>query len=222
MCAAHVSTLPTPAPEDPLPLVEQWVDEAARAGLRNHDAMALATVAANGQPSVRMVLMRGLSVKDGFAVFYTHYGSRKARELEHNGRAAGVIYWETLCRQVRFEGRVVRSPAAESDRYFASRAFGSQLNAWTSEQSAPLADAGDLQRRAESRTRELSPGRSPGTGKLPRPPYWGGYRLWFHAVELWVEGVDRFHQRLRYERLLTPLDEVSFSAGAWRSERLQP
>src|SRR3970282_2977600 len=101
--------------------------------------MGLATSDANGRPSVRMVLLKGFAVSDGYAVFFTHYGSRKAAELG-NGHAAGVLYWEELGRQVRFEGIVVRSPAAESDAYFATRPPRSQLNAWSSEQSKVLTD----------------------------------------------------------------------------------
>jgi pyridoxamine 5'-phosphate oxidase len=134
--------LPLPAPDDPLPLVRQWLDAAAASGQRNPDAMAFATVDASGRPSVRMVLMRGLSVGQGFGVFYTHYGSRKGVELEHNRRGAGVMYWAPLGRQVRLEGPVVRSPESESDAYFATRPWRSQLNAWVSEQSALLDEIG--------------------------------------------------------------------------------
>lgn len=215
--------LPLPAPEDPLPLIQQWLEQATASGRqRNPDAMALATADAEGRPSVRMVLMRTVSVKHGYAVFYTHYGSRKGLELERNPRAAGVLYWEQLGRQVRFEGRVVRSPEAESDRYFAGRPWHSQLNAWASVQSLPLGDPQELASRARRKAAELGADARGGTRKLPRPPHWGGYRLWFEAVELWAEGADRFHDRIRYERTLHPDDAFGYIGSAWSHRRLQP
>ena len=223
---ANVTGLPTPAPSDPLPLVKQWLDAASALERRNPNAMALATTGANGHPSVRMVLLRGLAVNDGYAVFYTHYASRKAVELQSSGRAAAVLYWEDLGRQIRFEGAVLRSPAAESDAYFATRPWRSQLNAWSSEQSKPLADPTDLTLRAALKAHEFGLGDDqtpPARGQtLPRPDFWGGFRLWFDTVELWVEGADRFHERLRYTRGLTPADAFSFRSGAWTHQRLQP
>jgi pyridoxamine 5'-phosphate oxidase len=220
-----MTILPLPAPDDPLPLVREWL-EAAAGEQRNPDAMALATADRAGRPSVRMVLMRKLSLKRGFAVFYTHYGSRKGVELEHNGWGAGVIYWATLGRQVRFEGPVVRSPESESDTYFATRPWRSQLNAWVSAQSSPLPDPGELEHRARRKAVELGLAddgdQAPDETRLPRPSFWGGYRLWFRSVELWAEGVARFHDRIRYERALEPRDEFSFAPGPWSSQRLQP
>jgi pyridoxamine 5'-phosphate oxidase len=173
-----------------------------------------------------MVLLKHLALEQGYAVFYTHYGSRKAAELRHNPRAAAVLYWEELGRQMRLEGRIVQSPADESDRYFATRPWRSQLNAWVSEQSKPLADPLALEQRAARKARELGvpSDQSAGDGprELPRPPFWGGYRLWLEALELWVEGTDRFHERLRYTRELVSVDQSSFRTGAWRHERLQP
>jgi pyridoxamine 5'-phosphate oxidase len=205
-------------PDDPLPLVAQWL-EAAAATRRNPNAMALATSDAAGKPSVRMVLLKELAAS-GYAVFYTNYASRKAAELEHGGRAAAVLYWEELGRQVRFEGRVLRSPVAESDAYFQSRPWRSQLSAWSSEQSRPIADLAELKRRAHAKA-EAHPDRGAGR-PLPRPPFWGGYRLWFEAVELWAEGADRFHERLHYARELVQTDSFGFKAGPWTWQRLQP
>ena len=208
--------LPTPAPKDPLPIVTAWLTEVTASGrTRNPNALALATTDAAGRPSVRMVLLKELAPA-GYLVFYTNYGSRKAGELERTKRAAGMLYWEELGKQVRFEGRIVRSPAAESDAYFATRPLRSQLNAWASRQSEPLANPADLEQRATEKAREAS------GGALERPSSWGGYRLWFEALELWAEGADRFHERLRYTRELTPADAFSFRAGPWSSQRLQP
>lgn len=214
--------LPSPAPIDPLPLVAEWLDEVTALGRRrNPNAMALATTDGAGRPAVRMVLLKELAAA-GYAVFYTNYGSRKATELTASPRAAAVLYWEDIGRQVRFEGAVVRSPAVESDAYFASRALRSQLNAWTSRQSQPLDDPTALERRVERKARELGVQTSGKPAGVPRPDFWGGFRLWFDAVELWAEGDNRFHERLRYERNLEPSDDYGFRCGPWRWQRLQP
>lgn len=203
--------LPEPPPDDPLPTVAAWLAEASQGNRRNPNAMALATTA-SGRPSVRMVLLKEISVERGYVVFYTHYRSRKAREIAASGRAAGVLYWEDLGRQIRLEGVVVTSPAAESDAYFATRPHGSRINAWASAQSEPLTARAELEERAAQHAREL--GADP-----PRPPYWGGYRLWLDAVELWAEGMDRFHERLVYRRTLSGPE---LNATPWRWQRLQP
>ena len=214
--------LPSPAPADPLPLVAEWLDEVTAMGRRrNPNAMALATTDGGSRPAVRMVLLKELAAA-GYAVFYTNYGSRKAAELLTTPRAAAVLYWEDIGRQVRFEGAVVRSPAAESDAYFASRALRSQLNAWSSRQSQPLDDPAALERRAERKARELGLQTSGAPAGVPRPDFWGGFRLWFDAVELWAEGDSRFHERLRYQRDLERSDDYGFRCGPWRWLRLQP
>ena len=217
-------TLPNPPPQDPLPTAIRWLEEASALARRNPNALALATTSADGRPAVRMVLLKELAPA-GYGVFYTNYGSRKAAELTATGRAAGVLHWDELGRQIRFEGAVVRSPATESDRYFASRPWRSQVNAWSSEQSRPLADPQLLDRRAAAKAAELgvgADGAAPPGRSLPRPEFWGGFRLWFDAVELWVEGANRFHERLAYRRSLAPADSHSFAAGPWAWQRLQP
>jgi len=213
-------SLPTSLPDDPLPTAKRWLAEAEALGRRNANAIALASTDRAGRPSVRMVLIKDL-VPAGYLVFYTNYGSRKAAELDATGRAAAVMYWHELGRQVRFEGVVVRSPEAESDAYFATRPRQSQINAWSSEQSRPLTDMGELERRAASVAAEKGGG-SAAQQPLPRPVSWGGYRLWLDALELWVEGAHRFHERVRYERRLEPKDAHSFTADRWRWQRLQP
>ena len=217
--------LPAPPPDDPLPVAMRWLAEASARDRRNPNAMALATVDANGRPSARMVLLKELAPA-GYGVFYTNYGSRKAGDLDATRRAAAVLYWDELGCQLRFEGAIVRSPVAESDAYFASRAWRSQLNAWSSEQSRPIDDLAELERRASTKARELgitAPGESPPPGRhLPRPAFWGGYRLWFDAIELWAEGADRFHERLSYHRELGTAQAHEFRPGPWSWRRLQP
>src|SRR5690606_23669650 len=133
---ARLSATPEPAPmtererDAPFVLVRRWLDEAAAGPRRNPHAIALATVGEHGRPGVRMVLLKSVAEEGGYVVFYTNYRSRKGRELERYPWAAAVLYWEELGRQIRLEGPVVKSPADESDEYFASRPFRSQLNAW--------------------------------------------------------------------------------------------
>ena len=218
-----MSTLPSPAPEDPVPLVSSWLAEIVSSNrLKNPNAMALATSDRAGAPSVRMVLLKEIAPA-GYAVFFSNYQSRKGAELDENPRAAAVLYWEPLGRQVRFEGPVVRSPPDESDAYFATRPTLSQLNAWSSAQSRPLAEPEQLQRAAEEAARKLGVEPDGSAARpLPRPPHWGGYRLWFETVELWAEGAHRFHERLRYRRDLERADAHAYRSGAWSAERLQP
>ena len=205
-----------PPPEDPVRTAAQWLGEAEALGRRNANAMTLASVDAGGRPSARMVLLKELAPL-GYAVFYTNYGSRKGAELLATQRAAAVLYWHELGRQVRFEGPVVRSPDAESDAYFATRPRASQINAWSSEQSRPLPEPAVLEERAAQVASA-----KPAPGVLPRPEFWGGFRLWLESIELWVEGRDRFHERVRYERRLDARDAYTFETGRWDWQRLQP
>jgi pyridoxamine 5'-phosphate oxidase len=224
-----VDRLPLTPPRDPLPIVERWLAEAIeRRTQRNPTAMVLATASKEGRPSARVVLLKELSTTHGYAVFFSHYDSRKGRELAENPDAAAVMYWDAMGRQVRFEGQTVRSPETESDVYFASRPWRSQLNAWTSVQSQPIAAPALLEQRARDKARELGlpdPAlreSAPDAAKVARPPFWGGYRLWLEAVELWLEGSDRFHDRLRYQRILTRAGAHDFRGGEWTHQWLQP
>ena len=211
-----MTSLLIPPPDDPVRTASQWLGEAEAVGRRNANAMALATVDGSGRPSARMVLLKELAPL-GYAVFYTNYGSRKGGELLSTRRAAAVLYWHELGRQVRFEGPVVRSPEAESDAYFATRSRASQINAWSSEQSRPLLEPAALEERAA----KIASTR-PSSEELPRPDFWGGFRLWLESIELWVEGRDRFHERVRYERQLDARDAYTFETGRWNWQRLQP
>lgn len=166
--------------------------------------VTLATADANGQPSARMVLLRGVDQR-GF-VFFTNFNSRKGRELDANPKAALCIHWIALDEQVRVEGDVERVPDAESDAYFNSRPRGSQLGAWASEQSQVLPSRETL----EERYREIE--RRFGDGDVTRPPFWGGYRIVPRRIEFWYGRPDRLHDRVLYVR----------EAGGWRIERLYP
>lgn len=220
--------LPASLPPDPMPLVAQWLAEAAATAVQPHpDAMVIATSDETGRPSARVVLCKRCVPDPGYLVFFTHYDSRKGRELDARGEAAAVIHWDGLARQIRVEGPALRSPAEESDRYFAARAVPSRVGAWASRQSRPLADRAGLE--AETRTMAARFGvRWPFTGRvpepaapIPRPPGWGGYRLWARQVELWVEGSGWLHDRAVWTRTLEPAGD-GFRAGSWRATRLQP
>jgi pyridoxamine 5'-phosphate oxidase len=190
--------------DNPLRLVKEWFDEAAASGIIEAERMALATATPDGCPSVRIVLLKGID--DEGIQFFTNYGSRKARELDANPRAAVTFYWQPLQRAARLEGSVEKLTAAESDAYFASRPRGAQVGAWASAQGSVLRDRAEL----EARVREVEQ-RFPDA--VPRPDHWGGYRLRPHAVELWQGRPDRLHDR---EHFLLQDD------GSWLTERLSP
>ena len=204
----------------PLDRIAAWLDEAqARSGRRNPLAMALATTAEDGLPSVRMVLAKGFSRDTGHISFYTHYASRKGEELKATPHAAVVMYWEEFGgRQLRIEGPVTRVPDDVADEYFATRAAASQLNAWVSEQSQALAEDDLLQQRAALKATEygLDADALAATqpADIPRPPHWGGFQIRIERVEFWTEGAGRFHERVLYTR--------SSGAQGWQSTRLQP
>ena len=189
---------------DPLEQFRRWYAAAGEAGIRAPQAMALATAAADGAPSVRMVLLKGAD-EHGF-VFFTGYVSRKAAELDANSRAALLFHWDALGRQVRIEGRVERVPGQESDAYFATRPRGAQLAAAASQQSSVLRDRAEIDDRVAELAREHE------GSDVRRPDHWGGYRLVPETYEFWQHRDDRMHDRLRYRR----------SNGDWILERLSP
>ena len=208
-------SLPSTLPDDPLPTALAWLADArARKVQPNPDAMVVATATRDGAPSARVVLCKQLVVNPGYVVFFTNYDSRKGRELAENPQIAAVLHWDALARQVRFEGRAVRCPPAESDEYFKSRALDSRIGAWASLQSQPLDSRATLLQRVAVEAARFGV-------SVPRPPHWGGYHLWPDAVELWTEGAFRVHDRARWTRTLTPAD-TGFVASAWQSTRIYP
>jgi pyridoxamine 5'-phosphate oxidase len=193
------------AARNPLALVREWYEEAVEAGLHEPNAMALATASAEGAPSVRFLLLKGID--DDGVRFFTNYESRKGRELAANPRAALAMYWHQLYRQVRMEGPVERLPATHSDDYYALRPRGSRLGAWASPQGRPIPDREWLEARV-AEAAEHHPGED-----VPRPPYWGGYVLRPVAVELWQGRPNRLHDRRHF---------VLRDDGAWSEELLAP
>jgi pyridoxamine 5'-phosphate oxidase len=226
----HTELLPDPLPAEPLVLVNHWLAESWNLRQQpNPNSMVIATVDPNGQPSARIVLCKEIVPQPGYLVFYTNYLSRKGRQLTQNPRAAAVMHWDILHRQVRVEGPVVKAPEADSDAYFASRPWQSRLGAWASEQSQPIGGRKELQAAVVKTAQrfgtplpdaEATP--DPANVVIPRPPHWGGFYLWAESVELWVEGDARLHDRVRWTRPLAKRADGFFDAGPWVSTRLQP
>ena len=177
---------------DPFPLFDDWFAQAQASEPNDPNAMALATADAAGRPSVRMVLLKGHG-PEGF-VFYTNRDGRKADDLAANPHAALLFHWKSLRRQVRIEGPVSHASDTESDAYFASRGRDSQLGAWASDQSRPLASRETFEARfAEVEARFAG-------GDVPRPPHWGGYRVTPTSIEFWQDRAHRLHERRLFTR----------------------
>jgi len=192
------------AAEEPFALFAEWFAEAVKAEPNDPNAMSLATVDADGSPDARMVLLKGVDAA-GFR-FHTNYSSAKGEQLAADARAALVVYWRELDRQVRVRGSVERLPAAESDAYFATRPRESQVAAWASPQSRPLRDRAELDGLLAEAARRFE------GAPVPRSEGWGGYLLRPEAIEFWQGQVGRLHDRFRYAR----------AASGWRVERLAP
>jgi pyridoxamine 5'-phosphate oxidase len=191
---------------DPLALFAEWYAEAEKSEPNDPSALTLATVGPDGTPSARMVLLKGYDPA-GF-VFYTNYESRKGRQLIAHPKAAMLFHWKSLRRQVRLEGPVFQTTAEEADAYFATRARGSQIGAWASDQSRPLESRFALEKRvAEFGARHL-------IGTVPRPPHWSGFRLEPLLIEFWQDQAFRLHDRLEYRR--------ADAAAPWSTRTLYP
>ena len=193
------------AGDDPFAFARAWLAEAEAAEPNDPNAIALATVDAQGLPNARMVLLKDIEA-DAF-VFYTNYESVKATEIEAGGKAAFVVHWKTLRRQIRARGAVSREDGPQADAYYRSRSLPSRLGAWASRQSRPLASRGALMVEVArvSALRGLDP---------PRPPFWGGYRLAPVEIEFWADGAHRLHDRFRWTR--------ADPASPWEVVRLNP
>ncbi|NIL93794.1 MAG: pyridoxamine 5'-phosphate oxidase [Woeseiaceae bacterium] len=211
--------------------VKAWLDEAMEKQVqRNPNTMTAVTVGEDGQPTGRQVLCKEFVPDPGYVVFYTNYESDKVRHLEHNENIGLVFHWDDFGRQARLEGIAVRSPPEESDAYFASRDWGSQIGAWGSDQSSPLESRAALIAQVGKRAMKLGV-KAAGNLKsiaakdrpvIPRPPHWGGIRVWPRRIELWIEGTDRIHDRARWDRTLERGDNDTFVVGTWTGTRLQP
>ena len=193
------------AGDDPFEIARQWLAEAERAEPNDPNAIALSTVDANGLPNARMVLLKSIDA-DSF-VFYTNYDSAKAQEIEQGGKAAFVMHWKLLRRQIRVRGDVVREDGPEADDYYESRSLKSRLGAWASKQSRSLSSRASLM--AEVAKVTATHGSSP-----KRPPFWGGYRITPVEIEFWADGAFRLHDRFRWTK--------NAEQSRWEINRLSP
>ena len=194
----------SPERQDPIALFREWFADAEKREPADPNAMTLASATRDGRPSARMVLLKGVDER-GF-VFYTNLESRKGRELAQNPHAALVFHWKSMERQVRIEGRVEAVADADADAYFASRSRLSQIGAWASSQSRPLAGRFELERKVVEFTAKFL------VGAIPRPPHWSGFRLVADRIEFWTNQEFRLHDRIVYHR----------GRDGWRTERLYP
>ncbi|WP_163850037.1 pyridoxamine 5'-phosphate oxidase [Pseudooceanicola aestuarii] len=193
------------AGDDPFAIARAWLADAQQSEPNDANAIALSTVDADGMPNARMVLLK--EIEAGAFVFYTNYGSVKAREITATGKAAFVMHWKSLRRQVRVRGDVTREEGAQADDYYASRSLKSRLGAWASDQSQPLSSRAALMAKVAAVTAKQ--GANPG-----RPPFWGGFRIIPREIEFWADGAYRLHDRFRWTRL---------DVGApWQITRLNP
>ena len=208
-----------------------WLDEAMQKKVqRNPNSMTAVTVSEDGQPSARVVLCKEFIADPGYLVFYTNYKSDKARQIASNDKVALLFHWDSFGRQVRIEGQAVLSPAEESDTYFASRDWGSQLGAWGSDQSSPLESRAALIAQVGRRAVKLGVDAAKNLKSIAiadqpviqRPPHWGGIRVWANRIELWIEGSDRIHDRARWDRSLVANEDDTFMVSEWTGTRLQP
>ncbi|MFZ9200201.1 MAG: pyridoxamine 5'-phosphate oxidase [Paracoccaceae bacterium] len=193
------------AGDDPFAIARAWLSEAEASEPNDPNAIALASVDAEGLPNVRMVLLK--DIEDAAFVFYTNYGSAKGQELSQSGKAAFVMHWKSLRRQIRVRGLVSREEGSQADAYYQSRSLQSRLGAWASQQSQPLSSRGALM--ADVAKITVTHGPNP-----KRPPFWGGFRIVPVEIEFWADGAFRLHDRFRWTR--KSVDE------AWNVERLNP
>jgi len=224
--------LPVDLPDSPMPTVASWLAEAMRRRDQpNPNAMALATAGADGLPSVRQVLCKDLNADEGWVVFYTNLDSAKGRDLKASPQCEACFYWDHMQRQARVGGHAIPTSNQEDDAYFASRPLLSQLGAWASDQSKPIESRAALDARLVATAKRfgtpgatLEPGANDAANTdvvVPRPPNWGGFRLWIDSVELWVGMPGRLHDRAKWRRTLQ-VDQGAVTTQPWSATRLQP
>lgn len=218
--------LPDILPNSPFPIFKEWFDQAWNERITlNANSMTLATVHDDGCPDARIVLCKDISLDPGSIVFYTNYNGAKGQQLADKPFASAVFHWDQYQRQVRIRGPIVKTTEAESDAYFVSRAIESRLGSWISEQSHPIESRDALLEKVVEVIDQLGIDASDlmegNDITIPRPPHWGGFRLYAQTMELWAGGTGRIHDRARWTRELS-LDGLQATVGDWSSTRLQP
>jgi len=212
--------------KNPILLLQSWLNEAMELDLQpNTDSMAIATSNSQGLPNVRMVLCKEINTEEGYVVFYTNYNSVKSMEIKENPKCSALFHWDKLGYQIRMRGEILQSPDDENDVYFASRHLGSQVGAWASNQSNPVEDRkalDDQYGKILDRFNLTSESITQNEQEIPRPPHWGGYRLWIEEIEFWLNQKDRLHDRLHFRRALTISNEGIKTEKNWTVKRLQP
>ena len=212
--------------QNPLLLLQSWLNEAMELDLQpNPDTMAIATSNSQGLPNVRMVLCKEINTEEGYVVFYTNYNSVKSLEIKENPKCSALFHWDKLGYQIRIRGEILQSPDEENDTYFASRHLGSQVGAWASNQSNPVEDREALDdqfKKILDRFNLTSESITRNEQKIPRPPNWGGYRLWIEEIEFWLNQKDRLHDRMHFRRALTISSKGIETEKKWTVKRLQP
>lgn len=206
------------AGEDPFILARNWLAEAEAVEPNDANAIALATVDADGLPDVRMVLLKEIEshgAGEGAFVFYTNYESAKGKQIAASGKAAFVMHWKSLRRQIRVRGTVTREEGPQADAYYASRALQSRIGAWASQQSRPLASRAALMQAAAREGLRHGPNPS-------RPPFWGGFRIAPVQIEFWADGQFRLHDRFRWSRAGSDVENSQQKRGGWQVARLAP
>ena len=223
--------LPEELPPDPMQWADAWLREAHASKLRrNPNSMTLVTVSAEGNPSARIVLCKEFVADPGYLVFHTNYQSPKAMEIAARPEVAVVFHWDGPGRQIRIAGIAVQSPDDESDAYFETRDWGARMGAWGSDQSLAIVSRAALeeQMRARATTLGIKLGddlqtlASDTVPPIPRPPHWGGIRIWANTIELWKDGEDRIHDRALWKRELVRRSDHDFNTTPWIGTRLQP
>lgn len=193
---------------------EAVIKKTSQARVLDNEALEETTYAADA----RVVLCKSMDVEKGYVVFYSNYQSAKAEQLKAYPNANALFHWDNLGRQVRISGQVTRSPAMESERYFNSRDTLSRIGAWSSDQSQPIASRQALLDRLDEQTQRFNTAGE----NIPRPPHWGGYRLWATKVELWIAHPGRIHDRAVWTREIRDIQKDEFNFSDWQATRLQP
>tara|TARA_B100001121_G_scaffold297525_1_gene304067 strand:- start:27 stop:701 length:675 start_codon:yes stop_codon:yes gene_type:complete len=215
--------LPEILPDDPMHQAKRWFDRTnSEKWQPNPNAMTLSTVDKYNAPSSRIVLCKYFVADPGYIVFFTNYNSRKGKELRDNSEVSIVFHWDNIGRQIRIKGKAIYSPSSESDKYFASRNRGSQISAWGSNQSQTIQSRNDLIKQMNDKLNEYDNPGIQNEKEIPRPPHWGGIRVWAHEIELWMDGENRVHDRAQWTRKLKINKDDSFSVSKWIGTRLQP